>query len=73
VLGGAAGVAGVDTGLTHLAGALGVATVGIYVATDPAATGLHGCARAANVGRTQAAPSVDEALDALDALGRLTA
>ena len=43
-------VVGVDTGLTHLAGALGTVTVGIYTATDPALTGLYGCARAANVG-----------------------
>ena len=47
---GALGAVGVDTGLTHLAGALGVATVGIYSATDPAMTGLYGCARGVNVG-----------------------
>ena len=34
-------VAGVDTGLTHLAVALGVPTVGIYCATRPELTGLH--------------------------------
>lgn len=35
-------VAGVDTGLTHLAVALGRPTVGIYCATRPQLTGLHG-------------------------------
>jgi len=50
LLAGARVVAGTDTGLTHLAGALGVPTLGIYCATDPAATGLHGCARSINLG-----------------------
>ncbi len=42
LIGHAAGVVGVDTGLTHLAVALGVPTVGIYCATSPELTGLHG-------------------------------
>ena len=33
-------VVGVDTGLTHLAAALGAPTVGIYCASDPARTGM---------------------------------
>lgn len=49
-------VVGTDTGLTHLAGALGVPTVGIYVATDPAATGLYACAQSVNLGGSGAAP-----------------
>jgi heptosyltransferase-1 len=51
-------VVGVDTGLTHLAVALDVRTVGIYCATDPALTGLHGGSHAANVGGRDAPPSV---------------
>ena len=43
-------VFGVDTGLTHLAVAVGASTVGIYCATDPSATGLYGSSRAVNVG-----------------------
>lgn len=35
-------VIGVDTGLTHLAVALGKTTVGLYRSTDPTLTGLHG-------------------------------
>jgi len=42
LLGHAQLVAGVDTGLTHLAVALGRTTVGIYCATRPELTGLHG-------------------------------
>jgi heptosyltransferase I len=38
----AAGVVAVDTGLGHLAAALGVPTVGLYGPTDPALTGLAG-------------------------------
>lgn len=59
LLGHASGVIGVDTGLTHLAAALGVPTVGIYCATDPGLTGLHGGANAVNVGGAGQVPSVD--------------
>ncbi len=41
-------VVGVDTGLTHLAAALGTPTVAIFTATDPK---LAGVARASRVGR----------------------
>ena len=60
VLAGAQCVVGVDTGLTHLAGALGTVTVGIYTATDPKLTGLYGCRRAANVGGPGQTPDVDD-------------
>lgn len=63
-------VIGTDTGLTHLAGALGVATVGLYCATDPAATGLHACARGVNLGGVGTPPAVDEVVAALDTLIR---
>jgi heptosyltransferase I len=58
-------VVGVDTGLTHLAAALGARTVGIYCGSDPALTGLHGAARARNVGTPGRAPAVAEVLQAL--------
>ena len=61
-------VVGVDTGLTHLAGALGARTAGVYVATDPAATGIHGCARAANIGGVGAAPSASAVYSLLETL-----
>lgn len=69
LLAGAGAVVGVDTGLTHLAGALKVPTVGVYCDTDPAATGLYGCARAANVGGIGRSPPVDEVSAALEGLG----
>ena len=68
LLGGARLVVGLDTGLTHFAGALGVPTVGIYVATDPAATGLYACPRGRNLGTIGRAPAVDEVVSAATAL-----
>jgi heptosyltransferase I len=62
----AACVVGLDTGLTHLAAALGVLTAGIYCASDPALTGLHGSSSARNVGAAGRPPSVSEVLEALD-------
>ncbi len=58
LLGHAEGVVGIDTGLTHLAVALGMPTVGIYCSTEPALTGLHGGENAVNVGAPGAPPSV---------------
>jgi heptosyltransferase I len=58
-------VIGVDTGLTHLAAAVGARTVGIYCGSDPALTGIYGALRATNVGALGRAPAVDEVLRAL--------
>jgi heptosyltransferase-1 len=68
VIAGARCAIGVDTGLTHLAGALGVPTIGIYNATDPSQTGLYGCARSVNVGGVGASPMVDDVLRALESI-----
>jgi len=57
-------VVGVDTGLTHLAVALGRPTVGIYCSTEPLLTGLHG-RDALNLGGPGAPPSVDDVARAL--------
>jgi lipopolysaccharide heptosyltransferase I len=58
-------VAGVDTGLTHLAAALGRPTLGIYCATDPALTGLQANDNAINVGSRGKPPGVAEAIAAI--------
>ena len=71
LLGHASGVVGVDTGLTHLAVALRVPTVGIYCATNPALTGLHGGADAVNVGGAGAPPTVEAVLQAIGTRARV--
>jgi len=53
----ASAVVGVDTGLTHLAVALGCPTVGLYVTTQPGLTGLAGGPRAVNLGGPGAPPA----------------
>ncbi len=63
-------VIGTDTGLTHLAGALAVPTIGIYCATDPAATGLYACAHGVNLGGIDAPPSVAQVLATVNGLLR---
>lgn len=65
---GAQAVVGVDTGLTHLAAALAVPTVGIYCGTDPAATGIWACARAQNVGGINRPPEVKDVMSAIEHL-----
>ena len=57
-------VVGVDTGLTHLAVALHRPTVGIYRATDPALTGLHG-ESGVSLGGPGREPTVDDVVRAL--------
>jgi heptosyltransferase-1 len=71
VIAGARAVVGVDTGLTHLAAALAVPTIGIYGATDPAATGVRACGRVANLGTSGKFPSSAEVIDALRDFGAL--
>jgi heptosyltransferase-1 len=68
LLASAHGVVGVDTGLTHLAAALNVPTIGIYCATDPAATGIYGSARAMNLGGVGVAPAVADVIGAWETL-----
>ncbi|HSD61329.1 MAG TPA: glycosyltransferase family 9 protein, partial [Burkholderiales bacterium] len=64
----AAAVAGVDTGLTHLAAALGLRVVGIYCGSDPGLTGVL-APQAVNLGGAGAPPSVDEVAAALGCSG----
>ena len=68
LLGHAEAVIGVDTGLSHLAAALNVPTIGIYTATNPGLTGLYAGKLAVNLGGEQASPTVDEVLFTLTQL-----
>jgi heptosyltransferase-1 len=71
LLGRCAGVVGLDTGLTHLAAALGTPLVAIYVATDPALTGVFGAIRATNLGGLNQVPTALQAFQALIANGAM--
>jgi heptosyltransferase-1 len=64
LLGRARVVFGVDTGLTHLSAALGTPTIGIYCASDPAATGLYGAASAVSVGAGNGPPDAAAVISA---------
>jgi heptosyltransferase-1 len=61
-------VVGVDTGLLHLAAALGVPLVGIFVGSEPGLTGPRGRGPIAIVGGKGAMPQADAVLAALDRL-----
>lgn len=69
MLGRARAAIGVDTGLSHLAAALGIPTIGIYTATDPGLTGLYAGERAINLGGMGTAPDVSGVIGALGKLG----
>jgi heptosyltransferase-1 len=65
LLGHAAAVIGVDTGLTHLANALDVPLVAIYTDTDPDKTGVIETPYAVNLGGIAQSPSVEQVMSAL--------
>jgi heptosyltransferase-1 len=60
LLAGARIVVGVDTGLVHLAAALGRPTLALYCASDPTLTGVLGSAPYVNLGGPGAPPSAKE-------------
>lgn len=62
-------VVGVDTGLVHLAAALGTPTVSLFVATDARLAGVErASARARDLGGVGIVPTVDDVLDAAGGL-----
>jgi len=65
LLAASAAVVGVDTGLVHLAAALGLPVVAIFVGSDPALTGVFGVPHCRNLGIHGTAPSPASVFDAL--------
>jgi heptosyltransferase-1 len=68
LIAGASFAVGVDTGLLHLAAALGVPLIAIFTASEPGLTGPMGPGPIAVLGGRGAAPSVAEVMEAV---GRL--
>jgi heptosyltransferase-1 len=68
VLAGARVVVGLDTGLSHLAAALGAPTVGIFCDYDPRLVGITGSAPCASLGGVNASPAVEAVAAAVDGL-----
>ena len=61
-------VVGVDTGLVHLATAVGTPTIGIYCGSDPARNGLYASTPIANLGGPGRMPSPGMVVAAADRL-----
>ena len=70
LIAGAQFVVGVDTGLLHLAAALGVPLVAIFAGSKPNLTGPVGGGPLAVLGAQSAAPSVEEVRKAVESIGR---
>lgn len=68
LIAGAQVVVGVDTGLLHLAAALGVPLVAIFCGSEPGLTGPRGSGPIVTLGGKGAAPAADEVLAALNSL-----
>jgi heptosyltransferase I len=68
LIAGASFVIGVDTGLIHLAAALGVPLVAIFAASEPGLTGPRGAGPIAVVGGKHKQPSVSDVLGAFEQL-----
>jgi heptosyltransferase-1 len=66
MIAGAAFVVGVDTGLLHVAAALGVPLVAIFCASEPTLTGPMGAGPIKVLGGQGASPSVGEVADAVE-------
>lgn len=64
LLAGAKLVVGVDTGLVHLATALGRPTLAVFCGSDPSLTGVLGKDNAVNIGASGAPPAAAEVVDA---------
>jgi heptosyltransferase-1 len=70
LIAGAQFVVGVDTGLLHLAAALGVPVVAIFAGSKPALTGPMGRGRLSILGDDGKPPSVDAVVEAVETIIR---
>lgn len=70
LIAGARFVVGVDTGLVHLAAALGVPLVAVFVGTEPGLYGPMGSGAIEIVGGENGAPAVDAVMAAVERISR---
>lgn len=70
LIAGASLVVGVDTGLLHLAGALGVPLAGIFVGSEPDLTGPIGAGPIAVIGGKREMPEPPAVIAAIDRVGQ---
>jgi heptosyltransferase-1 len=70
LIAGAQFVVGVDTGLSHLAAALGVPLVAIFTGSKPGLTGPVGRGRLSILGDDGRPPSVDAVVEAVESIVR---
>jgi heptosyltransferase-1 len=70
LIAGAQFVVGVDTGLLHLAAALGVPLVAIFTGSQPDLTGPVGSGPIAILGADGSSPAVDAAINAVETIAR---
>lgn len=59
-------VVGLDTGLTHLAAALGIPTVGVFCDYDPALVGITGDAPCISLGGAEGGPTPEAVVTAIE-------
>ena len=64
-------VVGLDTGLTHLAAAIGAPTVGIFCDYDTTLVGLRGGDRTVSLGGVAQVPSVEQVCAAIERIGAM--
>jgi heptosyltransferase I len=69
LIAGARFVVGVDTGLVHLAAALGVPLVAVFAGTEPGLYGPMGAGPIAIVGDNRGTPAVDDVIAAVERIG----
>jgi heptosyltransferase-1 len=70
LIGGSDLAIGVDTGLAHLATALRVPTIALYISTDPALTGVYGTGSFHNLGASGRPPTAVEVMTVADQILR---
>jgi heptosyltransferase-1 len=70
IISGAKCVIGVDSGLTHLANALGIPTIGLYINSNPYLNGVYPNIKvpSVNLGEIGVIPTVESTISQIEAI-----